>query len=459
MKLCSKTIIITSLGILSLVVPLIIVGSVNAANSDDIDLEVDVGAVLNVTIPTNVINLNLTPTSTPSFKTVDLAVTVDTNNPTGYTLTMSPSDGTSTSLVRINGTETIPTLADLSGGYTEQTFTTNKWGYKLSSTNYLPFATSNQIATTNAPTSGATSTVTFAAKGDDTLRSGAYNIEIAFVAVANYVPPVTWDQAYTMAEKTKDGNYYIMQDANRTICRNVTIGQTTTVKDSRDGELYVVGKLNDGRCWLLDNLRLDLTNSATLAALTTSNTNADAVSLTSLRSGNRTAGNQYAKYGFATWNSSSSSNTFDQAKANNEYKNTTVTSYGVGSGKVGVYYNYCAATAGSYCYDEATGVGDASYDLCPAGWRMPTGGASGEYQTLYTTYSGDVVSIKTDLSTPLSGYYLFGEVNSQDFDGIFWSPTFYNSNYMYDLNSGVNYVNAQNLNYRNNGLSVRCILK
>ena len=70
------------------------------------------------------LTLNLNP-FVSAFGSTDLAVTVGTNNPTGYTLTMSPSDDTTTSLTRTGGTETIPTLADLSGGYTEQTFTTN----------------------------------------------------------------------------------------------------------------------------------------------------------------------------------------------------------------------------------------------------------------------------------------------------------------------------------------------
>ena len=68
---------------------------------------------------------------------------------------------------------------------------------------------------------------------------------------------------------------------------------------------------------------------------------------------------------------------------------------GAGSNKVGVYYNYCAASAGSYCYDESKGTGNASYDLCPAGWRMPTSGSSGEYKALYTAYSSDQATFKT----------------------------------------------------------------
>ena len=232
----------------------------------------------------------------------------------------------------------------------------------------------------------------------------------------------------------------------------------TTVIDNRDSEEYLVQRLADGKCWMLDNLRLDLTNSTILNGLTTSNTHVDSASLTSLKSGNRSAGNQYASSGFVKWDSSSSSSVYNQAKANADYKDTTTTSYGEGSGKIGVYYNYCAASAGSYCYDSGAGTGNASYDLCPAGWRMPTSGSSGEYQALYTAYSSDVASFLNALSTPLSGFFYDGSANYQGTDGYFWSSTYINAYSMYRL-----YVNSSNVNpfgsyNRYYGYSVRCLL-
>ena len=232
----------------------------------------------------------------------------------------------------------------------------------------------------------------------------------------------------------------------------------TTVIDNRDGEEYLIQRLADGKCWMLDNLRLDLTNSTILNGLTTSNTHVDSASLTSLKSGNRSAGAQYASSGFVKWDSSTPSNTYNKAKANADYKDTTTTSYGDGSGKIGVYYNYCAASAGSYCYDQSAGTGNASYDLCPAGWRMPTGGSSGEYQTLYIAYSSSVANFQSALSTPLSGYYDSGSVGDQGVGGRFWSSSYYDNSHMYRLYVVANFLSPMDNVHRGGGYSVRCLL-
>ena len=71
-------------------------------------------------------------------------------------------------------------------------------------------------------------------------------------------------------------------------------------------------------------------------------------------------------------------------RINNASKDALVTSYGPastnGQAKVGIYYNYCAASASTYCYAMGSDVDvpdtiiDAPQDICPANWRMPTGG-------------------------------------------------------------------------------------
>ena len=255
---------------------------------------------------------------------------------------------------------------------------------------------------------------------------------------------------------------YAMWESNALAMQNLDPSKctatATTVVDNRDNEEYLIQRLVDGKCWMLDNLRLDLTNSTILNGLTTSNTHVDSASLTSLKSGNRSAGNQYASSGFVKWDSSSSSNAYDQAKANADYKDTTTTSYGDGSGKIGVYYNYCAASAGSYCYDSGAGTGNASYDLCPAGWRMPTGGSSGEYKALYTDYSSNPTNFRNALSTPLSGNINNGSTYNQGTNGFFLSSTYYGSSNMYYLLVNSNTVSPTYTSGRGSGNSVRCII-
>ncbi|MBQ8156409.1 hypothetical protein IJ101_01335 [Candidatus Saccharibacteria bacterium] len=271
------------------------------------------------------------------------------------------------------------------------------------------------------------------------------------------VPDVTYMQEITSSNKA-------------TILAQLTEGNAYYLRDSRDEEPYCVSKLKDGNMWMLDNLRLDLTDSTTMAALTASNTNATEISLTSLRSGNRSAGNQYASASFATWDSNSTTNVYDRAKANAADKDTvnddSSKNYGNGSHKYGVYYNYCAASAGSYCYGyyAAPDGRNATQDICPAGWRMPTGDSSGEYQALYDEYSsaseGQAVAFKNALSTPLSGAFNEGSAYDQGAYGYFFSSTRGNRSYMY-----LSYVDAfkvfppQGMGYRHYGYSVRCLLQ
>ena len=161
-----------------------------AKSVNTISGEVTISPSLNVTIPSSTVSLNLNPLNT-DFDSSNLNVTISTNNPSGYTLTMSPVVANTTSLTRVSGTETIPTLIEKTGGYTESEFTTNSWGYKLSSTNYLTFKNTNDITTTNTPSNNDTSIVTFAAKADNTQAAGTYQLEIAFTAIANPLPEPT----------------------------------------------------------------------------------------------------------------------------------------------------------------------------------------------------------------------------------------------------------------------------
>ncbi len=195
-----------------------------------------------------------------------------------------------------------------------------------------------------------------------------------------------------------------------------------------------------------------------LNGLTTSNTHVNAASLTSLKSGNRSADARYASSGFVAWAQGDTNNVYNQAKANADYKNTTTISYGSGSGKIGVYYNYCAASTGSYCYDRYEGIGNAQYDLCPAGWRMPTSNSSGEYQALYAAYSSDATSFKNALSTPFSGGFDDGSAFSQGSNSVFWSSTYYNGNYMYLLAVRSSNVYPAGSDFRDAGYSLRCLL-
>lgn len=134
----------------------------------------------------------------------------------------------------------------------------------------------------------------------------------------------------------------------------LTTAATNTVyqlKDNRDETTYSLAKLADGNLWMLDNLALDLT-TVSLDKLK-GNTNATDASLGYLKNGGGTSpystaavvtgkNNEYTKPIINTGNMATIGNTSVQ--------------YGNGSHKYGVLYNYCAASAGSYCYASGAGT-------------------------------------------------------------------------------------------------------
>ena len=283
---------------------------------------------------------------------------------------------------------------------------------------------------------------------------------------------LSFDEAYAKANKTQAGGYYLQQDLDMSICQTVAMEQNSTVKDVRDNYTYMIGRLKDGNCWMLDNLALDPTDPTTAANMNASNTNATEEAINNLlNGGSSTTGWSNTAVANVT-TGFSNSDSYIQPRINNASKNTLVTSYGPastnGQAKVGIYYNFCAASASTYCYAQESGVDkpdtiiDADQDICPANWRMPTGGDTGEYYKLGQKYGNDATSnnsLQYNLSTPLSGGYGYGNsAYDQGIAGDWWSSTYGSNNLMYLLSVGPTYVIPNSLNDRNNGHSMRCLM-
>ena len=241
-------------------------------------------------------------------------------------------------------------------------------------------------------------------------------------------------------------------------CSSLATGATEEVYDKRDNKTYMIGKLADSKCWMLDNLAL---NPVTLTYDQLYGTGSDAGKMTNASNttlGYLKNGGGSSPYTNVAVSSSLSTDYFDRPLIDADSIDVVPSgapSGGAGSNKVGVYYNYCAASAGSYCYAIGAGTGNASEDLCPAGWRMPTDGSSGEYQALYTAYSSDATNFKNALSTPLSGIFYDGSAHNQGYRGSFWSSTYYDSYNMYRLNIDPYYVDPSSNTTRLYGIPLR----
>ena len=180
-------------------------------------------------------------------------------------------------------------------------------------------------------------------------------------------------------------------------CDSLSVDDMVKLTDKRDGELYVVGKQADGKCWMLENLSLDLTNQQVQSKMNSSTTNASDATLTHLFGGGGSTEDQFAQEGIADWSSSNKYDSYSRPLVYTRLKDTyidttTYISFGVNE-RVGVYYNYCATSAGSFCYEESilhketdNSESEILEDICPSGWSLPTKSDFDEFLNLKSPY-------------------------------------------------------------------------
>ena len=229
--------------------------------------------------------------------------------------------------------------------------------------------------------------------------------------------------------------------------KDVQLGQTVTALDARDRSVYRVRRLADGKLWMVDNLRLGSSSEITLTADNTDLNGIDEFTLP------------------ASTNSFSSNYDTAPPQINSTYADTLVPGT---DGKVGVYYSWYAAIAGSVSNTTGGGV-EAPSSICPKGWRLPRGGENGDFKTLNDVLGGnletDGSNALQDPSGPnilLAGNYANNSVLNQFGTGYLWSSMTYDdeySVYAYDLYLIPTYVNVKSRNGRIGGMPVRCIAR
>ena len=350
--------------------------------------------------------VDVTPTQDGAFRSNTAALSISTNNETGYSLYMATSNGKNT-LTSQNPSisNVISAVNGGEDGVVSAKFDNNTWGYNLSqeavsdTTTYkaVPTATGDTaLISTSSPTEADTYNLTFGTKVDTSLPSGTYSNDVVVSVVANpeHVP--------TISAMTN------MQDVTAEICAASAEGETATLIDTRDGSDYTVAKIN-GNCWMTQNLRLS-------GGRTLTSTDSNVASSWSFLS-TPLAGSSYS---YTDPQVTISSNT----------------SYGG-------YYNFCAASAGTNCQTSSTV--NTTYDICPKGWRLPT----------LNEMSG-ITGYASAFSPVLSGYYNDGTLNDTGSNGYWWSATANTSFRQYRLNYNGSSLRTSN-DIKRNGYSVRCI--
>ena len=254
------------------------------------------------------------------------------------------------------------------------------------------------------------------------------------------------------------------------------LASISALTDSRDNQTYAIAKLADGKCWMIENLRLESTAShnsdgtlaqgynATYIGLATaesehfSDSDTTANSLYTTESnieGKNTISGDYQAYRFPRYN-----NTNTSARASSPTANSgSMYSYGN-------YYTWHVAIADTTHYSS----GDhGTTSICPSGWRLPQGnttsagfgkldveiGGTGAYQS---TSEASLRWRKFPVNFLYSGYFYTSSASSRGSYGSYWSSTAssnYGSYSLYLYSSNV-YPGTISY-YKGLGVSVRCL--
>ena len=143
---------------------------------------------------------------------------------------------------------------------------------------------------------------------------------------------------------------------------------------------------------------------------------------------------------------------------------STSTDGGATNPQYGYYYNWCAAMGGqntAACAQATTPAPIPTTNICPAGWRLPTGeSTTGEFTALNNAINGGLTNTDAGLRTnglfQRSGSWYSGFANQGSL-GNYWSSSQNSSaNARSLLFNGTSVNPAYNLN-KNLGFTVRCI--
>jgi uncharacterized protein (TIGR02145 family) len=231
----------------------------------------------------------------------------------------------------------------------------------------------------------------------------------------------------------------------------------TRAVDARDNHTYWVKKIGS-LCWMLTDLAYSGGGTNTYSDTKTLSNGTSDTTLT------YTTAKYYVVPG---------SGTNYTTKPTNPSTSTT------GTGQVGYLYNWCAAmgvqSSKSACLNATSPASSVTTSVCPAGWRLPTGGTSAEFVTLNNTVNGG--SLTSDLGVrsikwlgQQAGYiadeygFVFGSLAA---DANYWSSTQQSAGnayeYYYDFEPDPadaavwNEVNPTANQPKKYGGSVRCV--
>ncbi len=312
------------------------------------------------------------------------------------------------------------------------------------------------------------------------------NFTSSYVSSANYNTPKA---GYPVRCVARD-DYLQGQTLASLATKMPNVGDTTTLYDKRDDQAYTVGKLADGKYWMLEDL--NLAGGTALGSVNTDVTDEYISGFTT--GGNLTkSGNSIILPASATKNTDnnnlSDSTQFKDAANAYVFNSGNTTNCGASGQNTPCYsyYSWIAATLGGKQTNGSTAVANynnAAASICPKGWRLPTSTTSnagaqsnnnwktGDWYALATAYGANLESNYNENAATfynnagpgttsnflLAGYYTSGSFYNGGSGGSYWSATTSASTLAYELNFRSSYVDSAGGCYHNYGNLVRCVL-
>ena len=272
--------------------------------------------------------------------------------------------------------------------------------------------TSGTSMITDSDASGSYLNTTYQIYANSYQPAGTYNGKVKYVIVHpnSSNNNLSFNEAYALNGKNPaiiDGAnvYYAMQDMNSQICNmvaNTGAITATQLVDTRDNKLYWVAKLEDGHCWMTQNLDFNIDSTKTYTHDDT-DLGWDPNSFDSNATWKPDTTN--GKYNLPVNGTSvpgwSNQNNYPYSadpgdvyyytsnSASDDIKYTSLsncTSAGHTEGEckhyhAGNYYNWTAAIASNNSSSLTTQYANAPNSICPKGWRLPI--ATNADQSIY----------------------------------------------------------------------------
>ena len=251
-------------------------------------------------------------------------------------------------------------------------------------------------------------------------------------------------------------------------CSSLASGAVTALTDQRDNVTYAVAKLADGNCWMIENLRLDNTNSDNSTGTLSQGYASGFIGLADPESSwtydSTTANSLYSTDGSTSVTISGSnpyyrmprySNVNTPSSASDRPSNPTSNGATNSTSNAGMYSygNYYTWTAASTDTSEASTGDYNTKSICPTGWSIPRGGDKSRESTndfwtyIVTNLNGGTNPANYDSSTQpyyndtaeagpvsnalraypnnfvYSGYINSSSVYARGSNGYYWSST------------------------------------